>query len=258
MTGFEPNAILRNELERRCSKNPHYSLRAFAKSVGISHTVLSLVLSGKRGLSKKAATKIADELSLDPSERIQLLSNSGRSSSTANKTLNQQFTVVDLDTFAMLGEWHHYAILSLLEIPGAKLTPRYIAKSLGISDIKAKLSIERLKRMNMVAMTADGQWRQTSLPIKVENQISTAATKKFQKQLLEKAVESLEEDAAEIRDFSSITFAMHPSLVSHARQRIRAFRRELCAELEAAMPPTAVYNITVQIFPTSNVNKDQV
>lgn len=257
MTGFEPNSILRQELERRCSKNPHYSLRAFAKSVGISHTVLSLVLSGKRNLSKKASTKIAEELSLDPSERVQLLNCHARPSTEAKKR-DQQFAVIDLDTFALLGEWHHYAILSLLEIPETKFTARYISKALGISEIQAKLSIERLKRMNMVAINSEGLWRQTSKPIKVENHVSTATTKKFQKQLLEKAVESLEEDSAEIRDFSSITFAMHPSLVPYARQRIREFRRELCEELETAMPPTAVYNITVQIFPTSKVKKDQV
>src|SRR4051794_29725601 len=70
---WSPRFLLQNELTRRCAKNPRYSLRAFAKALGMSHTVLSLVLSGKRPLSRKAALQVASALELAPAERQRLL-----------------------------------------------------------------------------------------------------------------------------------------------------------------------------------------
>ena len=43
---------LRNELERRCKANPAYSLRAFAKFLGVDPSFLSKVLSGKREVTR--------------------------------------------------------------------------------------------------------------------------------------------------------------------------------------------------------------
>lgn len=51
--------ILAEEFERRRIRNPRYSMRAFAKAIGISQSQLSLILSGKRRISVRQAMKIA-------------------------------------------------------------------------------------------------------------------------------------------------------------------------------------------------------
>jgi len=67
---MEPNLdairILKSEFTRRTERNARYSIRAFAKPIGLSHTVLSLVLLGQRTLSERAAEMASERLSLDP------------------------------------------------------------------------------------------------------------------------------------------------------------------------------------------------
>lgn len=254
--------LLQQELSRRCEKNPRYSLRSFAKSLGMSHTVLSLVLSGKRPLSKKAIRLVADHLCLNPAQTEQLLARRGaqpQRGSTSGREMRSpgassasaDYQQITLDTFALISDWIHYAILSLLEIDGSRFDARWIAKHLGITEITAKLAMERLVRLDLVAKNKFGRWRQTGKPLKVENTVSTASTRKFHQQLMYKAIESLENDPMEVRDFSAITLAMDSQSIPYAKERIRQFRRELSLELERMGVPKRVYNLTVQIYPVS-------
>jgi transcriptional regulator with XRE-family HTH domain len=55
---------LRAELNRRKSKNPRYSSRAFSKSLGVDNGLLSRLLSGKSLLSLDLADKISKKLKM--------------------------------------------------------------------------------------------------------------------------------------------------------------------------------------------------
>ncbi len=242
-------SVLRFALAERCRKNPSYSIRAFARSSGINITVLSLALSGKRRLSKKATLQLASYLQMDPTQRDALLT--GRS---VSKTF-QNFNTLTLDTFHVISDWHHYAILSALELAETVLEPRAIAKQIGISVLDAKLAIERLKNLELVEEVSEGRWKQTNFPLKIDNATSTAATRKFHHQFLARAAESIENDPISDRDFSTMTFAMNSEQVEHARKRIRAFRRKLVAELESLGTPNAVFQLNLQLFPLTKISR---
>jgi transcriptional regulator with XRE-family HTH domain len=240
--------LLRFTLSERCAKNPQYSIRAFAKSSGISHTVLSLVLSGKRKLSKAATQKLADYLELNSKERVNLLK--------SHKGFNDSdFQDLSLDTFEVISDWYHYAILSLLELPEAKFEAKWIASKLGLKILSAKLAMERLQKVGLVVESLPGVWKQSGRPIKIDNKTSTSATKKFHKQLLTRASESIDKDPVEVRDFSSITFILDPSQMEYAKNRLREFRRQLMNELEAMGQPSAVYNMTIQLYPVTQTKE---
>lgn len=57
----------------RKEKNPRYSLRAFARSLGVSSGQLSEILSGKRPLSHKLARRISIALALTEEESQKLI-----------------------------------------------------------------------------------------------------------------------------------------------------------------------------------------
>ncbi|MGZ3705587.1 MAG: TIGR02147 family protein, partial [Bdellovibrionota bacterium] len=230
-------------LAERCRNNPQYSMRAFARSTGISHTVLSLVFSGKRKFSKSAIKKLADFLELDPEQ-------SGRLLSAREKRPAAQYKDLSLDTFQLISDWYHYAILSALELPGARYEAAWLSKTLSISPTQAMLAMGRLERLGLVELK-NGKVRQTGKSITVDNAQSTVATRMFHRQLLEKAKEALENTSFEERDLSSTTFAMSAAQIPYAKKRIREFRRQLSAELEAFGSPSAVYNLTVQLYPVS-------
>jgi uncharacterized protein (TIGR02147 family) len=240
--------LLRQELARRCEKNRGYSLRAFARALGVSHTYLSLVLAGKRKVTSRLAATLVEALSLGP-DQARALTRKARAKATPASVAFPAHQV-SLDTFALISDWYHYAILSLLELPGSRFEPKWIAARLGISEVQAKLAMECLSRLGLVEERG-GRVRQAGKPIKIENTVSTAASRKFHKQILEKALESLENDPMDVRDFSAMTFAMDPAQVPQALKRIRAFRRSLMQELEAEGTPRRVYKLSVQLFPVS-------
>ena len=255
---IDPRLILQRELERRCQSNPRYSLRAFAKALGMSPTALSFVLNGKRPLSKKATEKAVNTLSLSQEECALFLKwSQTRKTLARNQTKNlaahpneANSYQLSLDSFSFISDWYHYAILSLLEIPRSRFEAKWISRHLGITETEARGAMDRLQRMEIVEKI-DGRWKQCTGPIRIGNDVPTAATKRFQKQLLLKAIDSVDNDPVEVRDFSSMTIAMDSSLIPYAREEIRKFRRRLAEDLETMGKPERVYKFTVQIFPVS-------
>jgi uncharacterized protein (TIGR02147 family) len=241
--------VLRSELSRRLELNPSYSQRAFAKHLGVSHTLLSLIMNEKRAPSKVITQKLLEIAKLPKSKTDALLKLTN--AKTYKEAKERSFHKINLDQFSLISEWQHYAILSLLEVEDTVFAPEFISKRLGISPLNAKISMQRLIELHIIEQLPSGKWKQKSGPIIVENANSTLATRKFQKQLLNKAIESLENDPIEVRDISSTTFAMAPKKIPYALKRIREFRRELSSELESFEEAEEVYNLTVQIFPTS-------
>lgn len=61
-------ARLRDEFRRRTDRNPRYSLRAFARAVGLHHTTLARVLAGSRGLSHISLRRVCSRLGLPHSD----------------------------------------------------------------------------------------------------------------------------------------------------------------------------------------------
>lgn len=229
---------LLHQLERQERTKRNFSLRRFAKQSGISHSLLSLIVSGKRPITAKSWQKMEHALpGLNPKA-----TNDGRAL--------PEFEELSPTDFSQISDWYYYAILSLLETRDFRLDYQWIAERLGITSLQAVSAISRLKAMGFIHKKG-AKWVQAKGPLKIENTKPLVSGRNQQHQLLEKAIQSLEEDPFEVRDFSSMTLAMHPKQVPLARMRIRDFRRALVNELEKDGTPEEVYNLTVQIFPVS-------
>jgi len=55
-------SVLQAEFSRRQQSNPRYSLRAFARSMGLDHSTVSQLLRGKRPITRKSVRSIASSL----------------------------------------------------------------------------------------------------------------------------------------------------------------------------------------------------
>lgn len=248
---LDPRYFLADELAKRCKQNSRYSLRAFARSLNVTPSALSMYLSGKRTITARAAHLMARGLRLSPQETMQFVRSCLGLTDVASPDADD-FERMSLEIYEVISEWHYYAILSMTEIKG--FTPRLssIASRLGLSMVQVKVAAERLERLGLLSRKGK-TWKQTGKPIKVENALSTSATRRFQRQILEKAIVSLENDPMEVRDITSMTFAMDPALVPFALDEIRKFRRGLMKQLENRGNSTEVYNLAVQIYPVTRI-----
>jgi hypothetical protein len=231
------------ELAREEKRGKPCSLRGLSRTTGISHSLLSQLISGKRPITTKSWTKLTATF---PQLAV--------AGATYSDSAYYQLNTTD---FARISDWHHYAILSLIETESFRMNFQWIAKRLNISATQARIAVSSLIEMKILAHRG-GRWQQITGPLKIENKKPLAPCLHQQRQLLEKAIASLEKDSFEIRDFSSMTLAINPADIPYARQRIRDFRRELTQELEQRSSQKEVYHLTVQIYPVSKPIEERV
>ncbi len=240
---------LQHQLTDRCKKNPRYSLRAFAKSLSLDPSSLSQILSGKRPLSKKAMLVLCEKLGTTPND----LKSFGLVKNNIDGV--DDYFHINLDTFAVISEWYHYAILELTYVSGFKADPKWIARKLSITVEVVKAAVNRLKRLGLL-IEKNGSLLKSAKLITNQSLINTsAAHKELQRHVIEKALSAIDECSAEEKDITSMTMAIDVSKIDQARELTRRYRREMCALMENG-EQTQVYNLGIQLYPISKT-KDQ-
>lgn len=234
---------LQRQFTDRCKRNPRYSLRAFAKTLGVDHSSLSQILSGKRTLSKKATENLCTKLSAKPQE-LQFFG------LIDDETLVDNYLQIEADSFAVISDWYHAAIMEMTYTHGFKSDAKWIARKLSITSGEAKTAIERLTRLNLLE-SQDGILRKTTRQLTNQSTVSTStAHKEFQAQIIEKALLAVHECAPEEKDITSMTMAIDEKNLEKARELTRKYRRDMCALLEHGQQ-TRVYNLGIQLYPIS-------
>ena len=249
--------FLKDELEERKRRNLHYSLRAFARDLGTSSQLLSLVLKGKKGFSMDMAAYIANGLKLDKADTAYFCdlvdlarAKTELAKNVARHRLDQYFTdktyeTLGTEVFKAISDWHHYAILELTCLKDFKSDPKWISKELGVSAVKAREAIHRLKRLKLLE-DKNGTLKKTGNFCTTQD-IPSAAMKKLTKQLLMKAAHALMRQKIHERNYSDVTMAIDPRKIPIAKKMIMSFSVRLMKFLEAG-ERTEVYCFATQLF----------
>ena len=256
---------LNNELSNRCERNSRYSVRAFARALQIDPGALSRILSGKQIPSYKLTQNLMESLKLDPSEQDKFLNSVAQSQrergisrlhpmfSKKNKR-TPKISDLSIDLYRIIADWYHFTIMELTTTEEFDPSPHAIAKELGISITEVKLALERLIRLELLENKDGGYVRTEAQLSTTDKHITTPALKKNQRQFLEKAIESLENDPIEERNMSSMTMAIDPKKLPQAKQMIRDFNQFLCSFLESG-EKKQVYNMSIAIFPLQKIKE---
>ena len=210
---------------------------------------LSEILSGRRRLTKPIALKISEKFSYTPERREAFLAvvESVRKGAEITAYTESDYLQLSTDAFYVLADWHHFAILSLMELADFDRKPAVIASRLGISSVDARSSLDRMTRLGLVR-EVDGKLVKMSGNITTTHDIESAALKLSHKQNLELAAASLDDVEVSMRDITSVTMAIDIAKLPLAKEMIKKFRRQLSAFLESDLK-NEVYNLNVQLFP---------
>jgi uncharacterized protein (TIGR02147 family) len=252
---------MKAELKRRASTNPRYSLRAFARDLKLSPSFLSKVLCGRRDLSAQCADRVANQMGYSPAQSLtfsQLVSmNKPTQPATVqgNHDLRRHngsisFFSLDLDSFALISDWYHYAILFLIECTNFDPRPARIARRLGISTETAKLALRRLVSSQLIREEAGGYVRLRDW-ISTSSDCASQAVRNFHIQMIDKAKAAVNEQDISDRDISGMTLPMDPAKLALARREILKFRRRM-ARILHAKSPSLVYQLNIQFFRLSD------
>jgi len=245
--------FLQREFMRRLRRNSHYTMRSFAQHLELNSGTLSQMLSGKRPIGLKLREKLMDKLELDPSERAALMGNTGIGVQTGTEAASAAtLHELTLETFKVISDWHHFAILELLLLPDCKPSSHWIAKRLGLPVMEASVAVERLKRLGLIEIKPDGRWIPAAQNLStLTGEYSDIALRRLQADILQKAIDSLENIPLELRDHSSLTIAVNVQDLSLIKQKITQFRRQMNQFLSQRPEPSDVYHLTIAFYPVT-------
>jgi len=250
---------LKRLLEEKSGEIPGYSLRKFSMQLGINPGRLSLILRGKEGLSKVSAEKIAAALSLSKLEKeyfIQLvLSADSRSKKTRQKAKKliqkkykqRDYSEIELDTFSLISDWYHFAILELVNVKGFENSSQWVAKKLSITQAQASLAVERLCRMGMLNWQ-NGKLTAAEPTTATPTDVPSQAIRKYQTELIKKSLIAIETQNVHERDITSTMISIKKESLVEAKQLIKEFRRNFARMIEKQDKADAVYSLNVQFI----------
>jgi len=249
---------LNDELAKRCEKNSAYSLRAFAKALEIDAGTLSKLLNGTQPLSFKMAEKILPKLELTPAQQTQFFQSLAQTQGVRKlqriqgplKLSERQYKGDDLsiEYYRVIADWYHIALMEMTYLKNFRPDPRYLAQELGIGITEAKLAIERLIGLGLLEKK-NGKIVKTNEKLSTtDRHLTTPALRKNQKQFLEKAIHSLENDPLEERSHTNMTMAINSSKIETAKKMIREFQMALCNYLESGNRDR-VFNLSIALYP---------
>lgn len=244
-------AFLQTELAQRCRQNPRYSLRAFAKNLGVHHGVLSLFIRHKRPISPKMITKLGRKLGLPDFEIKKYI--------VVEEGVQPEIRSLDHDTFEAISNWYYFAILELTRLENFQPDASWISRILDININTATIAINKLLKLGFLAVDINGRYvdKLEFSNISAEG-FTTAAIRKISQQILEKSLKSLQEDRLEERTHQRMTIAVEAKDIELVRNRLRDFRKQLTIELTNHKKPDAVYELQMAFFPLTKNSKTNV
>ncbi len=254
--------ILKEELAARCRQNPRYSLRAFARDLKLAPSRLSEVLSGKQGLSRDVAARVAGVLGYGPGETerfcdlvesVHARSRQDRETAKIRLGKHEQPAAayqLQVDAFKAIADWYHFAILELLNVAGFRSDAKWIGKKLGLSEFEVQLALDRLVRLGLIVWHGS-KLKATHDQGSVPDDIPSESIKKFHSQILLKAKDALYMQGVDDREFGAEILAVDKSRLPEAKKAIRDFQHKFCkkmTELADDGVRDSLYCLSVQFF----------
>jgi uncharacterized protein (TIGR02147 family) len=232
--------FLKDDFHEIKSRRKSYSLRAYARDLGMNSTSLSLFLNQRRGLSPIVIKKLATSLGLELVVKEQ---STGQTESS--------FSDIDLDKVRVVSDWYYFAILSLAETTTFQSDIQWIADRLNIRITVAKKATDRLVRLGMLHRDGQGVLAATGTQFRTPDRISSRYLRRSHLQCLDLARNSIEKDATHLRNASAMTMAIDPENLPKAYDEIAKFRRRL-SKLAESGNKSEVYRLAIQLFPLSH------
>ena len=245
----ELRQLLQSELSHRRNRNSLYSLRAFARDLGIGVGSISEVMSGKRELSKKNIMKVLQNLNLTSEQKAELLKTGEKSV----KPIQDEHQLLLEDQFKLIADWYYLAILNLAKLKVNKANPDWISKRLGIEPYMAIEALERLQRLGLLKIEKSKLYR-TSQPLTTSRDLPSTAIRKHHSQNLLLAEKAIHNVPIDLRELGSVTMAVNVKKLTKVKELLLKTRKKV-ADLLEDDNATEIYTLSFQLFPLTEVAK---
>lgn len=263
----ETVGYLASELARRIAYNGNYSMRSFARDLGLAPSHLSNFFNGKSGFSKNRALDIAQKLNWDQvkSNRFVKLVESEYSRAKIVKIVaKEELEILPLEMvkkgnlseerFKFISHWYHLAILELYNLTDFKLNSEYISEKLGISKNTAEEALKRLIELKLL-IKKNGRLIPSDDYTMVGDNYPSAAIRIFHNEILTKAQKAISEQDINSRILRSTFLSIKKDKQEVALKLLQEFHDNFCEVLSADEindKKDNIYCLSTQFFKITN------
>ncbi|WP_408095685.1 TIGR02147 family protein [Peredibacter sp. HCB2-198] len=249
---------IKDELSKIQRRSPRYSMRAYARDLGVHPATLSLVLKGKRPMPVRDSVVIAEKMQLGPKERTlffeSLYKTRTRLDAIQIPTHDEALMIDGESYFNVIAEWEHYAVLTLFDLSHFEPTLSEISRMFKISELRADVVINNLLQCGLLRHGENGL-EKAQCRVRTTEDVMNVALQKSHIEAMEMGIEKIKSVKNEFRDFSTVTIAVNPEKLTEAKTIIREFRLKMAALLEEGHR-SEVYQLAIQLYPLTENTKN--
>ncbi|HWU44133.1 MAG TPA: DUF4423 domain-containing protein [Bdellovibrio sp.] len=243
--------ILIKEFTQKKSRNRAYSLRSYSRDLGLDPSNLSKILKYQKEMGPRLRSKVGAKLGFSQAEIQGWLEPQPKNVISPRREYHEH----NLQAFQVISDWQHYALLEYLKIQGADHKPAAMAKNLNLPLEKVQEALKRLLSVGLLQKTATGYQATDEVSSSILKVETSKAHRQQQKQILEGAMDALENVPIEWRSQSSMTMAIDTNKIEEAKELIKHFRRSLGRLLSSSTNLDSVYQLSVSLYPVTQIKK---
>lgn len=244
----------------RVSRNKSYSMRAFARAMGLAPSFLHSVLAGERRISVQKAAEISEKLKLASDAQtyfINLVEVESAHSELARDVLMQRLNAIRMrqrrrvygkDKFSILSKWYYPAILAMSDLTDCVISVESVQKKLGLDIEQANEAIAALMQSGWLEKAEDGSLRRQIPHVLLKSEVTDSTLRTFHAQLLQMAVMSHLFIPPAERITRSETLAINVDQLDKVRKLTENFIESLIEVAQEGDNRTAVFHLNLNFF----------
>ena len=195
-------------------------------------------------------TKIGKKLGFEKNEIQNFLK-----ATNQTNTSDTDYKSLDLDSFQIVSEPHHYAILEYFKLNDMSSKPADIASQLSLKVSVVNDSLRRLNEVGLLKKIENGFTPTNSSNSSILKIGTSKAHREQQCQILETAIHALTSIPIELRSQSSMTMAIDSKRLNEAKELIKNFRRDMGRFLSNSDQLDSVYQLSISLYPLTITKK---
>ncbi|MGE4132142.1 MAG: TIGR02147 family protein [Bdellovibrionales bacterium] len=234
---LQASDYLQNIYFERRGRNPHYSMRAFARDLDLSASTLCEFLKGKTSFSRERVLDIGKKVGLSENhiehfyDLIVFRHNGSEekrleAKQRIERRVTQQESRLSLDQFEAISGWHHMALLELVDLGPEFHSSDRLASVLDLEVTEVDAAVERLIGLGLLAREGD-LLKPSQCQTLVGDGQESSAVQTYHQQMLEQSEKALTSVPVEMRNFQSMVFSMSNDDVSSFKKDLEKCLKEL-------------------------------
>lgn len=259
---FDSSKYLRDYYTARHEFDPRFSYKFIQEKTGVDPGYMVKVFQGKKHLAQKSVDSFVNMMKLKPREaeylKLLVLFSKAKSNEEIKVLFEKMLPYVELgarkiesQAYEYYTKWYYAAIREVLAYFPFDGEYTSLAKMTvpEISAHEAKKAVALLLDLSIVKKNNQGRYGLTSRFITSGEEWQSIAIRQFQKDTIMLAHRALDNIDKDKRDISTVTMTLSENGFARAREKLKAFRREMLELAHEEENADAAYHLNLQLIP---------